>query len=233
MTTPDAWIFELDFSSTERPMTSRIRASTSAGPAVSRTTSSTPQSGLTAVSPPSVRTSMRGTFSPVVRRILHSDFALARSCRASTKIRSQVGALISDAGDAGIWRVRWLSKPSAGRTSVSTAEVRINSCATGPPKCVLHSLQAPYHGDVTSRLSSIVPVWVVAIVGAVVVGVLAAPSGIYRWLAVVLAVVVLLTFIIQLALPSKEGLVLRMAASIGGAAVLLAVATAILAVTGA
>ena len=98
---------------------------------------------------------------------------------------------------------------------------------------MLHSLQAPYHGDVTSRLSSIVPVWVVAIVGAVVVGVLAAPSGIYRWLAVVLAVVVLLTFIIQLALPTREGLVLRMAASIGGAAVLLAVATGVLVLTGA
>jgi hypothetical protein len=86
---------------------------------------------------------------------------------------------------------------------------------------------------VTSRLSSIVPVWVVAIVGAVLVGVIASPAGIYRWLAVVLTVVVLLTFIIQLALPSKEGLVLRMAASIGGAVVLLAVATAILALTGA
>lgn len=66
-----------------------------------------------------------------------------------------------------------------------------------------------------------------------VVGVLAAPSGIYRWLAVVLAVVVLLTFIIQLALPTREGLVLRMAASIGGAAVLLAVATGVLVLTGA
>ena len=85
----------------------------------------------------------------------------------------------------------------------------------------------------TSRLSSIVPVWVVAIVGAVLVGVIASPTGIYRWLAVVLTVVVLLTFIIQLALPSKEGLVLRMAASIGGAVVLLAVATGILALLGA
>lgn len=85
----------------------------------------------------------------------------------------------------------------------------------------------------TSRLGSIVPVWVVAIAGAVIVGVVAPPTGVYRWLAIVLAVVVLLTFIIQLALPTKEGLVLRMAASIGGSVVLLAVATAILAVTGA
>jgi hypothetical protein len=98
---------------------------------------------------------------------------------------------------------------------------------------VLHSLQAPYHGGVTQRLVSIIPVWVVAIIGAVLVGVIATPSGTYRWLSVVLAVTVLLTFIIQLALPSKQGLVIRMAASIGGSAVLLAVATAVLAVTGA
>jgi hypothetical protein len=98
---------------------------------------------------------------------------------------------------------------------------------------VLHSLQAPYHGDVTSRLVSIVPVWAVAIAGAVLVGVLTTPSGSYRGFVIVLTVVVLLTFVIQLALPSKEGLVLRMAASIGGSVLLLAVATAILAVTGA
>jgi hypothetical protein len=98
---------------------------------------------------------------------------------------------------------------------------------------VLHSLQAPYHGHVTSRLSSIVPVWVVAIVGAVLARVVGPPSGIYRWLALVLTAVVLLTFVIQLALPSKQGLVMRMAASIGGSVILLAVATAILVLTGA
>ncbi len=98
---------------------------------------------------------------------------------------------------------------------------------------MLHSLQAPYHGHVTSRLSSIVPVWVVAIVGAVLVGVLTTPAGLYRSLSLVLAVTVLLTFIIQLALPSKEGLVLRIAASIGGSAIVLAVATAVLLLAGA
>ena len=35
---------------------------------------------------------------PVVVRILQSDFALARSCRASTKMRSQLGALTSCGG---------------------------------------------------------------------------------------------------------------------------------------
>ncbi|HEY5231201.1 MAG TPA: hypothetical protein VIJ11_09965 [Galbitalea sp.] len=85
----------------------------------------------------------------------------------------------------------------------------------------------------TSRIASIVPVWVVAIAGAVVVGTVARHAGIYPWLSIVLAVSVLLTFVIQLALPSKEGLVLRMAASIGGAVILLAVATGVLVLTGA
>jgi hypothetical protein len=73
-----------------------------------------------------------------------------------------------------------------------------------------------------------VPVWVLVIVGVVLVGVIASPSGYFKWLAIVLAGAVVLTFVVQLALPTKEGLVLRMMASIGGSAVLLAVGTAIL-----
>jgi len=86
---------------------------------------------------------------------------------------------------------------------------------------------------VTTSFLSIIPVWVVAVVGAVLVGTLAHPTGIYGWLSIVLVVSVLLTFIIQLALPTKQGLVQRTAASIGGAVVLLAVATGILVLAGA
>jgi hypothetical protein len=82
-------------------------------------------------------------------------------------------------------------------------------------------------------LPSIVPVWVVAIGGAILVGVLSHPDGIYGWLSIVLVVCVLLTFVLQLALSTKEGLVVRTAASIGGAAILLAVATGILVLVGA
>ena len=85
----------------------------------------------------------------------------------------------------------------------------------------------------SSTFPSIVPVWVVAIVGAVLAGMVSRPGGIYGWLAIVLVVSVLLTFIIQLALPSKEGLVMRTAASIGGAVIVLAVFTGVLALTGA
>jgi hypothetical protein len=78
----------------------------------------------------------------------------------------------------------------------------------------------------TSRLSSIA-VWVLVIIGVVLVVSIAAPSAYFPWLAIVLAGAILATFVIQLALPSKEGLVLRMMASIGGAVVLLAIATVV------
>jgi hypothetical protein len=82
-------------------------------------------------------------------------------------------------------------------------------------------------------LRSVIPVWVIAIVGAVVVGVLAPRSsgmgGPLAWLPIVLAASVLVTMAIQLALQRKEGLVVRMMASLGGALVICAVASGILA----
>jgi multisubunit Na+/H+ antiporter MnhB subunit len=80
---------------------------------------------------------------------------------------------------------------------------------------------------VSWELRSILPIWIGAVVGAVLVGVFA-PDAAFTWLPVVMAGVILLTFVIQLALQRKEGLVSRVAASIGGAVVVLAVATGIL-----
>jgi hypothetical protein len=71
-------------------------------------------------------------------------------------------------------------------------------------------------------------VWVLVVIGVVLIGVLALRSDYFQWLSVLLAGAVLVTFVIQLALPAKEGLVLRMMASVGGSVILVAVATAIL-----
>ena len=83
------------------------------------------------------------------------------------------------------------------------------------------------------QLRSVIPVWVIALAGAIVVGVLApstsSTGAALTWLPIVLAGCVLLTFAIQLALQRKDGLVTRMMASLGGALVILAVATAVLA----
>ena len=78
------------------------------------------------------------------------------------------------------------------------------------------------------QLRSVIPVWVIALAGAIVGASLAASSYL-TWLPIVLAGCVLITFAIQLALQRKEGLVTRMMASLGGALVILAVATAVLA----
>jgi hypothetical protein len=85
-----------------------------------------------------------------------------------------------------------------------------------------------YDGRVTWRAASIVPVWVLAIVGAVVVAVVAAGDALI-WLPAVMAVCVVVALLIQLPLGRREGLVGRLGASMGGALVVLAVATLVLA----
>jgi hypothetical protein len=74
---------------------------------------------------------------------------------------------------------------------------------------------------------TILPVWLVTIVAVIVVAVLAGTSYL-TWLPIVLAGVALLTFAIQLMLQRKEETVTRMVYSIGGALVILVVATVVL-----
>lgn len=79
----------------------------------------------------------------------------------------------------------------------------------------------------SARALSVPPIWLLALAGAVVVGVVAGERFL-TWLPVLLAGCVLVTFAVQLALQSKEGLVTRIIASIGGALAVLVVATAVL-----
>jgi hypothetical protein len=77
-------------------------------------------------------------------------------------------------------------------------------------------------------LTSVVPVWSLAIVGSALVGLLAPRAQYLDWLPFVLAADVLLTFCIQLAIVQKEGLVDRMMACLGGSVVILGLATLVL-----
>ncbi len=77
-------------------------------------------------------------------------------------------------------------------------------------------------------LRSVIPVWIAALLGAIAVGVFAL-AGTLTWIPVVMAGAVLLTFAIQLSLARKEGLVERIIASLGGALVVLVIATGVLA----
>lgn len=82
-------------------------------------------------------------------------------------------------------------------------------------------------GRVAISLRSVIPVWIGAALGAVAVGVFALP-GTLTWIPVVMAAAVLLTFTIQLSLARKEGLVERIMASLGGALIVLVIATGVL-----
>ena len=76
---------------------------------------------------------------------------------------------------------------------------------------------------------TILPVWLTTLAAAIVVGITAGDAYL-TWLPVVLAGTLLLTFAIQLVLSRKEELVTRMIFSIGGALVILVVATVVLAI---
>lgn len=79
----------------------------------------------------------------------------------------------------------------------------------------------------SARSRSVPPVWIAALVGAVIVGVFA-PAQFLTWIPVVAAAAVLLTFVIQLSLQRKEGLVARIIASVGGVLVILGLTTMVL-----
>ncbi|WP_157887492.1 hypothetical protein [Frondihabitans sp. PAMC 28766] len=79
------------------------------------------------------------------------------------------------------------------------------------------------------RLATTIPVWVVAIIGAIVVGLTASGDGFLTWLPLVLGATIILTFCLQLATREKDGLVDRAMLSLAGSFVVLAIATGILA----
>lgn len=79
----------------------------------------------------------------------------------------------------------------------------------------------------TWQLASIVPVWLLAIIAAVVVGLVGA-SDPSTWLAIALAGSVIVAFAIQLGIQKKDGFVLRIMASVTGAVIVLGVTTAVL-----
>jgi hypothetical protein len=80
---------------------------------------------------------------------------------------------------------------------------------------------------VTWKLASILPVWGLVLVGSLLVALLAAAEYLI-WLPIVLAAGVVVTFCVQLARREKDGFVTRLFYSVGGAFVIVALATAVL-----
>ena len=79
-----------------------------------------------------------------------------------------------------------------------------------------------------TRLRTVIPVWVAAVVAALLIGLLSPAPERLTWLPIAMAALVLATFALQIAIPQKEGLVDRMMASLGGGILILAVATPVL-----
>ncbi|UFS59515.1 hypothetical protein [Subtercola endophyticus] len=77
-------------------------------------------------------------------------------------------------------------------------------------------------------VKSVTPVWLLALIGAVLVGVLSHPGQYFVMLPVVLGVIVILTFVVQLLMVQPSGFVDRVAASIAGSMVILAIASLVL-----
>ncbi|MFZ4842659.1 MULTISPECIES: hypothetical protein [Mycetocola] len=78
------------------------------------------------------------------------------------------------------------------------------------------------------RRRDIVAVWVVALVGAILIWIFAPGVTAFSWLAVTLAVVTMLTFVIQLRGGRKTGFIDRVAISIAGSVVILGVMSALM-----
>ena len=74
---------------------------------------------------------------------------------------------------------------------------------------------------------SVLPVWLLVAVGAVLTVLLAPAGQRLSWMPIVLVVGVLATFVIQLALDEKTGLVNRVIISLSGSVVILGLATAV------
>ena len=79
---------------------------------------------------------------------------------------------------------------------------------------------------------TVIPVWLLSVVAAVVIGVVSSGAARITWVGVALASAVILTFAIQLFLQRKEGFVVRAMVSIGVSIVILAAATGVFALLG-
>ncbi|MEY2848765.1 MAG: hypothetical protein RI885_1430 [Actinomycetota bacterium] len=78
------------------------------------------------------------------------------------------------------------------------------------------------------QLKTIAPIWVFALVGAIVIGLAVPRQDWLQALPIVMVLAVLATFCVQLAVAEKVGFVDRVMASLAGSIVILAAATLVL-----
>lgn len=89
-----------------------------------------------------------------------------------------------------------------------------------------------HNGNVSWKRLSVVTIWLVAVVCAVLTGVLVVPENRLVWLSLSLAGCTILTLAAQLSTGQKEGYVHRVTLSLVGAVVVLAGATGLFGLLG-
>lgn len=85
---------------------------------------------------------------------------------------------------------------------------------------------------VTRERLSILLVWLAAIAGTVGVGLLATPERYVSWTSILMLLLVCLTCIVQLGMQESRGFISRMASSMVGALVILALGSIVLLLSG-
>ena len=89
-----------------------------------------------------------------------------------------------------------------------------------------------HNGTVSWKRLSVVMIWLVAVICAVLTGVLVAPENRLVWISLSLAGCTILTLAAQLSTGQKEGYVHRVTLSLVGVVVVLALATGLFALFG-
>lgn len=79
------------------------------------------------------------------------------------------------------------------------------------------------------KAGTVLPVWAATVIAAAIIGVVSPADQYFTWFAVSLAAAVVVTFAVQLSTLTKDGFVDRVMASVSGAALILAIATGVLA----
>ncbi|WP_140400739.1 hypothetical protein [Gulosibacter sp. 10] len=85
----------------------------------------------------------------------------------------------------------------------------------------------------TRERAGIVSVWLAALVAAVAIGLLASPERQLTWVPIAMVMLVFVTALVQLAGAEPEGYIRRMALSLSGAAIVLAIASGVFLLLGA
>jgi hypothetical protein len=81
---------------------------------------------------------------------------------------------------------------------------------------------------VTLKLASILPIWALVLLAAVIIGLTTPGRDYFIWLPIVLAASMIVTFAMQLGVRRSEGFVSRLTLSAVGSLVILGVATIVL-----